>query len=270
MLPGLVGLPVAYELAILFLLGLFLGSFFSVVTTRLPEGGSIVYPGSRCPACGAPIRWYDNIPLLSFVLLGGRCRSCRRPIPLFYPLIELTTALTLGLTWYFAWRMGWGLIQALVVVLIAALLLLIAVIDQRTMLIPDHLSFPLVLVALLFGLSPLNPLFPPTVHWQNLLWGLGAGAVIFVISALGAMGQGDALLALAMGFLLGPHILVAMFLALMGGGLVALGLFLYLRMSRRPTRGAKMAFGPWLCLATWVALFFAPPLEEWYLTSFLG
>ncbi|MFA6319110.1 MAG: prepilin peptidase [Elusimicrobiota bacterium] len=139
--------------ALVVIAGLCLGSFLNVVIHRLPKGRSVVHPGSRCPQCRHAIAFYDNIPVLSWVLLGGRCRSCKARISGRYPLVEvLTAALTWGL-----WVRGGGGLWAALTVLAAGALIAAAFIDWDTFLIPDEISLGLLAAGLL--VSPVNPFF---------------------------------------------------------------------------------------------------------------
>ena len=126
----------AFWIGFAFLFGLVIGSFLNVVIFRLPEGQSIVSPGSRCPGCEAPIAWYDNVPVLSFLVLRGRCRHCRLGISYRYPSVELLTGLVFALI---AWRFGAGWLMPLYA-LFAAGLITAALIDFDHQLIPDEIS----------------------------------------------------------------------------------------------------------------------------------
>ena len=126
----------AFWIGFAFLFGLVIGSFLNVVIFRLPEGQSIVSPGSRCPGCEAPIAWYDNVPVLSFLVLRGRCRHCRAAISFRYPSVELLTGLVFALI---AWRFGAGWLMPLYA-LFAAGLITAALIDFDRQLIPDEIS----------------------------------------------------------------------------------------------------------------------------------
>jgi len=141
--------PLALLTAALF--GLAVGSFLNVVIYRVPRRMSLVRPGSQCPRCGAPIRWRDNIPLLSFFLLRGRCRACRQPISWLYPAVELGTALVFVLL---AWEQGWGWALLPDAVFVSALIAL-AAIDARHRLLPDAITYPGFVLAI--GLRALMP-----------------------------------------------------------------------------------------------------------------
>ena len=139
MLPFLADLPPSYFTLLAFIFGLALGSFLNVVIHRLPLGQSIVRPASHCPACERQLSWLDNLPLVSYVLLRGRCRHCAETISWRYPLVELATALVwAGL----AWRHGatW---QAVCEMVFALFLIALAVIDAEEFLLPDVLTYPL-------------------------------------------------------------------------------------------------------------------------------
>lgn len=141
--------PIALLLAVLF--GLAVGSFLNVVIHRVPRRLSLVRPGSHCPRCGAPLRWRDNIPLLSFLLLKGRCRACRQPISWVYPAVEVGTALVFALL---VWERGWGW-TVLPDAVFVSLLIALAVIDARHRLLPDALTYPGFVLAV--GLRALVP-----------------------------------------------------------------------------------------------------------------
>jgi leader peptidase (prepilin peptidase) / N-methyltransferase len=260
----------------LFIFGLVFGSFGNVVIWRLPRGESLSHPGSHCPKCRTPIRWYDNIPLLSWMLLRARCRKCGEPISWRYPAVELTS----GLLWLGAgWRFGWtpavgGAIAFLY------LLLLLAFIDWDTMRLPNSL------VGLLFGIgllgatvSQLTPLsVTPLLAWTGegpltqplagaALGAILGGGVVLLISLTYAavrktqgMGMGDVKLLAAIGVYLGPYSIMALFLGTMLGA--AYGLI--------PVRGSheggrrKFPFGPFLASGGALTLFFGPQIWSWY------
>ncbi len=145
------GVPLALLLLVASLLGLAVGSFLNVVIYRVPRRMSIVRPRSHCPHCGTPLRWRDNIPLLSFLLLKGRCRACRQPISWLYPAVEAGTALMFALL---AWEHGWSWAFVPDAVFVSMLLAL-AVIDARHRLLPDAITYPGFVLAV--GLRALVP-----------------------------------------------------------------------------------------------------------------
>ena len=169
---------------VLFIFGLCVGSFLNVVIARLPEGRSIVSPGSACPRCGRFLQWFDNVPLISYALLGGRCRYCREPISVRYPVIELVTGLLFALA---AWERG------LTPDLVPALFLLTALvaitgIDLDRQLIPDAISLPGIAVGFVSSLVVGRP------GWLDSLLGLLVGGVVaIVLLVMGQRGRKDAL-----------------------------------------------------------------------------
>ncbi len=242
-----------YVFSVLF--GLIIGSFLNVVVYRLPRHESLVKPGSHCPSCGSTIRWYDNIPLVSWLVLRGRCRDCRGRISVRYPLVEGLTGLSFGLA---MWRFGvsWELALAFVFL---AVLIVIALIDYDHMIIPSVVTLPAAAVGL-GGSIALRP-----EKWWAYLAAAGGGALFCLLLALfwpgGGMGGGDVTMALAVGSFLGASTIVAFFLAFLVGTVVALYLLAVLKRSRK----TKVPFGPFLALGSYVALFAGEPLLTTYL-----
>ncbi|MGQ0548858.1 MAG: prepilin peptidase [Armatimonadota bacterium] len=240
------------DLIILAALGAILGSFANVLIHRLPRGESIVFPGSRCPHCGSPIRPWDNLPLVSFILLRGRCRRCGATIAWRYPLVEFIMA-TLVLAVGLRFRELVPFLSALILVF---LLVVITFIDLDHQLILNRLTYPGIVIGLLMSVPSGDVL-------NAALAGLGAAALILAIVVLsrGGMGGGDVKLAALMGVFLGwPSIAVALFLAFLAGGVVGL-LLLALRL-----RGRKDAipFGPALAAGAVAALFWGDAIARWY------
>ncbi len=223
-------LPMWYIYGLTFILGAMVGSFLNVCILRIPEEGmSIIYPpDSHCPRCKAPIRWYDNIPILSYLFLRGRCRSCHLPISIQYPLIELLTAVMavavlkrFGLQW-----------STLVIFLLVAALIVITFIDLAHWIIPDEISLPGIPIGVAAAYFFGPPVFPT---WQNAVWGavIGGGALLSItlfyeyILKRPGMGLGDVKLLAMLGAFLGwkPLFLVVLLASIQG--LIA-GAFLYL------------------------------------------
>src|ERR671923_3042902 len=152
-------------LAVVVAFGLALGSFLNVVIARVPERRSLWAPRSACPGCGAPIAWYDNVPLLSFAILRGRCRACAAPIPWRYPLVEAATAALFALAW-----LEFGPTPQFVVaaVLLAALVSITAI-DLRHQIIPDAITFPGILVGFLASF------ISDRISWLDSLLGILLG-----------------------------------------------------------------------------------------------
>jgi leader peptidase (prepilin peptidase) / N-methyltransferase len=242
--------------AIAFVPGLALGSFLNVVAARVPLRRSVVSPGSACMSCAATLAWYDNIPIVSWVLLRGRCRSCAAPIPLKYPLVELATALLIG-----ACVLAFGLsAYAAVAAFFCATLVAVSVTDLERRIIPNRIVLPATVVVLL-AQTALEP---------SPEWALGAlGASLFLFVALLAypkgMGMGDVKLCLLLGAMLGKTVVVA----LMVGMVAALVPAVFL-LARHGTAARKMGipFGPFLALGAVVALFWGETLLDAYLGRF--
>jgi len=240
------------DLIILAAAGAILGSFANVVIYRLPRGESIVVPGSRCPRCGTPIGAWDNVPVVSFLLLRGRCRRCGGRIPWRYPLVELLTA-ALVVAVGVRFKEFLPFLSALTLVF---LLVVITFIDLDHQLILNRVTYPGIVIGFLMSALSGRAL-------SAGLAGLGAAAVILAIVVLsrGGMGGGDIKLAAVMGVFLGwPSIAVALFVAFLAGGLVGLVL-LALRL-----RGRKDAipFGPALAAGAVAALFWGDMIVRWY------
>lgn len=226
-----------------FLFGLCLGSFGNVLIARLPRGQPIG-GRSHCPHCGEILGFLELIPVLSFIVLGGRCSRCRKPIAVQYPLVELGSALLFVVAASFAQ----SLTAALLLGLALWLLLLIAVCDMKVSGIPDLLNIPFVLISLIYalvtgGVSVLAPLL-----------GAGIFALQWVLSRGRWVGSGDIILGVGMGFLLGSWqlTLLAVWFAYIVGALVASVLLVL----RRTTLRSSFPFGPFLAIGTALSFFY--------------
>jgi leader peptidase (prepilin peptidase) / N-methyltransferase len=242
------------------LFGALFGSFLNVVAFRLPRRESIVKPRSRCTSCGVPIKPYDNIPVLSWLLLRGHCRSCSAQISPRYPLVEAGTALLCAaavLTHGGAASIA--LSVALIMVLVPA-----ALIDLEYRIIPNRLTGFGALLALGLG-GALDPTGEPT----RLIAGAAAGGFLLAAALAypGGMGMGDVKLAGVMGLFLGAAVAPAILLALLSG--VLLGVAILARKGARAGRKTAVPFGPFLALGGIVAVFAGQPLVHWYLHSFV-
>ncbi|HEY1690105.1 MAG TPA: prepilin peptidase [Solirubrobacteraceae bacterium] len=248
------------ETAFVGVLGAVFGSFLNVVAERLPRRQSIVLPASHCNSCGTPIKPYDNIPLLSWLLLRGRCRSCKAPISLRYPLVEAATA---GLCVAVVLAKSSAAATALGIALVL-LLLPLALIDLEHRVLPNAITLPGCVLAIALGLA-LDPSGEPT----RLIAGAAAGGV-FLIAALakpGGMGMGDVKLAAMLGLFLGKSVIPAILIALIAG--VAIGGIVIARRGVNEGRKTAVPFGPFLALGGAIALFAGEPLLDWYSTSFV-
>ncbi|MBA2528753.1 MAG: prepilin peptidase [Euzebyales bacterium] len=245
--------------------GLAFGSFANVVIHRLPAGASVARPASACPSCRAPIALRDNIPVLSWLLLRGRCRRCQVPISARYPLVELATGVVFGLV---GARIGldWALPGFL---LYAWLLLVVAVIDARTRKIPNRLTYPLTpaLLALLAAAALLHG--APADGVRALLGGLAAFALLLLLAIISptGMGMGDVKLAafvgIGLGYLGWGHVVLGVFGGFLLGGVIALGLLA----TRLRSRSDLIPFGPYLAAGALLTVVLGETLIQAYLRS---
>lgn len=248
-----------------FILGCCLGSFFNVVIYRLPAKLSIVQPGSHCPQCSRPIAFYDNIPLISYLILMGKCRHCRAPISFRYPMVEaLTGTIALLLFQQYGFSM-----QLLGESIFVSLLILIAFIDLDTFTIPNILSLPGIAAGLAFSF------LTPRLSWQDSLLGilLGGGFLYAVAVAYQffrrqeGLGGGDIkLLAMIGAFLGSAGVLFTIMLASVVGAMAGIAVM------RRTRAGltAMVPFGPFLSLGAICYLVWGQSLVHWYVSEFFA
>ena len=240
--------------------GLMIGSFLNVCIGRIPAGESVVSPGSRCPSCRTPIAWYDNIPVLSYALLGGRCRKCRRPISMRYPAVELVTAAAFVLQASVFGDEPWLLASRLV---LTAILIVLFGTDFDTQRLPDVLTLP----GIAIGLA--GSLFLPPGIWDSLVGtALGAGILLAIrwvwlrLKGVDAMGLGDVKMLAMIGAFLGwKQVWVVLVLASFAGAIIGIGL----TMARGRSMQSRLPFGTFLALAAYVASLWGDRLVAWYL-----
>lgn len=237
-------------------LGAAVGSFLNVVVYRLPRHESLVHPPSRCPGCATAIRPYDNVPVLGWLLLRGRCRACQTGISARYPAVE---ALSAALAVAVVLVKPAGVELALGLALVAALVP-IALIDFDHQIIPNRITAPAAVAALVLGLA-LHPGGVPT----QLAAGAAAALFLFVfwLAYPRGMGVGDIKLAGVLGLYLGWYAGVAIFVAVLAGTLVGVGVMARLGVERG--RQTKVPFGTFLAFGAIVALLVGAPLVHWYL-----
>ena len=241
-------------------LGAIVGSFLNVVSYRLPRHESLISPASHCPKCGTPVKPYDNIPILSWLLLRGRCRSCAAPISPRYPLVEaLTAALCVGAVLAHTSASGVALSVALILLVVPA-----ALIDLEHRIIPNRLTALGAVLALAIGLA-LDPAGEP----ERLIAGAGAGGLLLLAALAypGGMGMGDVKLAGVMGLFLGRAVAPAILVALLAGVLV--GVVVIAEKGAQQGRKTAVPFGPFLALGALVAVFAGQPLIDLYVNHFL-
>ena len=242
------------------LLGLAIGSFVNVVIVRLPEHRSLWRTRSACPACGAGIAWHDNVPLLSFALLRGRCRACRMPISWRYPIVEVVTAALFALAFQ---RFGPTPDFAVAALLLAALVAITAI-DLQLQIIPDAITLPGTVTGLVANVATQR------LSVLDSLLGIALGGGLFlliIVVSRGGMGGGDMKLGAMLGAFLGWKVaLLALFCAVLLGGIFAIALLV------SGARGRKDAvpFGPFLALGGAIGLFAGEGLLRWYLSAFGG
>jgi leader peptidase (prepilin peptidase) / N-methyltransferase len=250
----------AFEIVVTGLFGAVIGSFLNVVVYRVPRGESLVSPGSHCPECGAPVRPYDNVPIVSWLVLGGRCRDCGARIPVRYPLVELLT-----LTVFAAVVAVNGFDEDLAAELpFVAGLIALAAIDYDLKLLPNRIVYPLAAWGLLATLL---------VDRGDLVENLAAGAGAFAFLLLAVilyprgMGMGDVKLSGAMGLYLGLSVIPALLVAFLSGSIVGL-----MMIAREGAAARKKAvpFGVFLALGGVVAVLAGPELIDLYEDKFLG
>lgn len=248
---------------VLALFGLMTGSFLNVCIWRLPRGESVVLPFSHCPLCNAPIRALDNIPLLSYVLLGGKCRRCRGRISPRYPLVEGLNAVLYAAVFY-RYGMGWHLPVYLAFV---SSLIVITFIDIDFQIIPDSITLPGIPVGLLAGSLILPEPFSRAglLGFKASIIGAAAGFCFFYAVAFlsrGGMGGGDIKLMTLIGGLLGwKSVLLSTLVGSFTGSLLGIFLMLF----RGKGRKTKIPFGPFLALGAVAALLFGQEIFQWYI-----
>jgi leader peptidase (prepilin peptidase)/N-methyltransferase len=277
------GLPAAFFVALVACFGACIGSFLNVVIHRLPREESIALPASHCPSCGTAIRPYDNIPVVSWALLRGRCRSCRATISARYPAVELLTAILFALTFWL--HSGFTLSLPFDLAFVAALVAL-AFIDAEHMILPNAITYPGTALALvaravvpnLYGVASFGFTHPAIPAWLLSLGGAVLGALVgggFLwlvgwlwerLRGVEAMGLGDVKMMFMVGAYLGwPLTLLTIFAGVFSGAVVGVAL-----MFKRGERDAQMLlpFGIFLSAGALVSLLFGTPIIDWYVGRF--
>ena len=250
-------------LAVLAILGLMVGSFLNVCIGRLPAGQSIVSPPSRCPRCNTPIAWFDNVPVLSYLILGGKCRKCRAPISLRYPLIEITTSACFVLQGLVHGDDPPLLVSRLV---LTALLIVLFGTDLETMRLPNVLTLPGIVIGLVSSLF-----LPPGILASVIGAAIGA-AIPYAIRwiwlrarGVDAMGLGDVKMLAMIGAFLGwRQVWVVLFLASVTGAVVGLAVMA----GRGRSFRTRLPFGTFLAVAAFVASLTGEAILDWYFGLF--
>jgi len=253
--------------------GAVIGSFLNVIIHRYPREESIVFPPSHCPNCDAQIRWFDNIPVISYVLLAGRCRNCKVPISLRYPLIELANAL-----FYLAIFQRTGVDVAFIpLAAIVSMTIVLIYIDLEIQILPDVIDLPGILIGIGIGALALGQRFPEFTlaeSWIDSLTGAAMGALVLygiafayrLIRRIEGMGLGDVKMLAMIGAVVGWRALFpVLMIASISGAVIGLAV------AMRSKRGLQVAipFGVFLGIALLMVIFFGPTLLGWYLALLL-
>jgi len=256
-------LVVTYVLA--GLLGVCVGSFLNVVIYRIPRGMRLDKPGSHCPACNYSLRWYDNIPVISYLVLGGKCRKCKQKISIRYTVVELANMLLwLGSVWLF-WEES--IVFASVAALTSTVLICVFFIDLEHMLVLDRFVITLAVLGIV------ATIFDPQYEWYSHIIGAAEGLILFygifaifyIVKKKEALGGGDIKLAIVMGLLLGwERLTLSLFIAFVLGAIV----LLIVSRKRGDDREKEYPFAPFLCIGFLTALFFGQQIIEAYLGLF--
>lgn len=240
------------EEIVLVLFGLIIGSFLNVVISRLPEKKSIIKPRSHCPGCKKPIKFYDNIPVISYIVLGGRCRNCKTEISIRYPLIESFTAFSFWLAYFY---FSADLVYTAFVILFICLLISLAIIDLTYMILPDELTLGGALIFLVYSF------FHPYITTLNALIAAFGSAVIFTglyffylkVKKIEGLGFGDVKMMLLLGLFLGLNqLLIAILVASLSGLIVGIFYIIF----KGKTLKLKLPFGTFLGIGSYISLFF--------------
>lgn len=285
------GLPDYLGYLFTFLFGAIVGSFLNVVIHRVPLEESIVFPNSACPKCKNAIKSYDNIPILSWLILGGKCRNCKNPISPRYPAVELLTAILFLLVY---WQIGFVWYLPVCLIFVAAMISLVFI-DSEYMILPDVITYPLLFFALIVRLTfpliyqadffsdtkifPLNLIDPGVPSWLVSLFGailgglIGGGSLWLVgelwkrLRGVEAMGFGDVKMMFGVGALLGWQLtFLTIFLGALTGSLI--GIFVMMK-DRENGLQAKIPFGIFLGIGAVVSLLFGEQIIIWYFATFV-
>ena len=251
-----------FVLALVFLFGISFGSFLNVLIYRLPIKTSLIKPPSQCPKCGSKIRFYDNIPIISYIILRGRCRRCKKPISLRYPMIEVLSGL---MTVFAIYNFGFS-IRGFEVVYLSLIFLAIFFIDLDHTVIPDVFTLSGIIIGFAISLMPGS-----IIGWKQSLLGMAVGGGAFLlVGILGefifkkeALGFGDVKYAAMVGAFLGwKNLILMLIIASFLGS--AIGIFLiYLR--GKKGRSTYIPFGPFLTVGAWISIYFGELLIKAYL-----
>lgn len=251
------------QVVFIFILGLFIGSFLNVLVDRLPKGESVIKGRSHCDKCKRILKWYDLIPLISFIMLKGKCRYCSTSLSLYYPIVEFTTGAMFVLVLLFVGRMNhelrimdlgyhFFLIASFIVIFFA---------DIKYGIIPDKIIFPSILVSFIYLFFIHNSLF--VIHFWSALGASLFFLLLFLVTKGKGMGFGDVKFAFLMGLILGfPNIIVSLYVAFLTGAIVGCILILW---RKKRIFGTAIPFGPFLVIGTLMSIFSGDFLTQIFL-----
>ncbi len=288
---SITGLPEIVGYIFVLVFGAIIGSFLNVVIHRVPLEKSIVFPNSACPNCKSVIKSYDNIPILSWLILGGKCRNCKNPIAWRYPAVELLTGVLFLLV---AWQIGFNWYLPICLIFVSAVISLIFI-DSEHMILPDVITYPLLIFALIariifpiiyqtdffhdtkiFPLNTIDPSIPSSVVsiLGAILGGLVGGGSLWLVGEIWkrlrgveAMGLGDVKMMFGVGALLGWQLtLLTIFLGALSGSIIGV---VVMMKDRENGLQAKLPFGIFLGIGAIISLLFGEKLIVWYIETFI-
>lgn len=243
----------------IFFIGASIGSFLNVCIYRLPLKQSIVSPPSHCPVCNTPIRFYDNIPVLSFIILGGKCRTCRTPISVQYVSVEIFNAIG----YIFLFREFGPSPEFIIYALFFSSLVVLSVIDLYYKILPDVITIP----GIILGIT-LSAFILSTGLKNSIVGALIGGGLFYIVAVVsrGGMGGGDIKLIAMIGAFLGwRDVIITIMLASFTGAVVGVMMMIFLGKGRK----YAIPFGPFLALGGMISMFFSEAIIEWYLGTTL-
>jgi leader peptidase (prepilin peptidase) / N-methyltransferase len=252
-----------------FVLGTIFGSFLNVCAYRIPRNESVSFPPSHCTSCNKPIRPYDNVPILGFMMLKGKCRDCGDKISLRYPMVEAM----IGILWATAYLHSGLTYRTLAIIYFTTIVILLSIIDIDTKTIPNKILIPsMAISAAVASLYVVNINLVPVYSGYNGFWAfggmfLGAG-ILLAIAILGsavfkkeAMGIGDVKLAAFVGLFIGAYVVMALFIGFFIGSIVSIALIAAKKVSKKDS----VPFGPFLGVGAIVTVYFGPQIWDTYL-----
>jgi prepilin signal peptidase PulO-like enzyme (type II secretory pathway) len=237
---------------VFFICGIVLGSFLGVIAYRIPRKLSIINPGSYCPGCKSKIKFYDNIPLISYMVLKGRCRNCRTRIPLSTFLVELLTGLLFILNFFY-----FGIsLQMIAGIILCSVLIAVSFIDIEFRIIPNIIVLPFTIIGL-----GLNIFINIDKWWQPLAFSAGAFAFMLIINLIypRGMGMGDVKLSMMIGAFLVKNVITGLFLGFLSGAVFGIAVIIKKRKFRQ-----TIPFGPFISFGSIIALFWGNNILKWY------